>query len=117
MPWVTVLRYYPRVDAVIIGTSNITSQNYLPDMLKIGPFSRSSQVIVAPMAGVTDQPFRNLCRQYGAEWVVSEMVTSDTKLWKTRKSQSRLSFQSEAEPRWVQIAGADPALLSNAAKK
>jgi tRNA-dihydrouridine synthase B len=112
VPWVTALRYYPRVDAVIIGIS----PNHLPDMLKIGPFSRSSQVIVAPMAGVTDQPFRNLCRQFGAQWVVSEMVTSDTKLWKTRKSQSRLSFESEAEPRWIQIAGADPALLSSAAK-
>jgi tRNA-dihydrouridine synthase B len=109
---VTALRYYPRVDAVIIGIS----QNHLLAMLKIGPFSRSNQVIVAPMAGVTDQPFRNLCRQFGAQWVVSEMVTSDTKLWNTRKSQSRLSFQSEAEPRWIQIAGADPQQLSRAAK-
>ncbi len=67
------------------------------------------------MAGVTDQPFRNLCRSQGAHWVVSEMVTSDQKLWKTSKSSHRLQFQSEAEPRWVQIAGADPEMMAEAA--
>ncbi len=92
------------------------SWDHLSTMFKIGPFSRDSQVIVAPMAGVTDQPFRNLCRQFGAQWVVSEMVTSDTKLWNSRKSKSRLSFQSEAEPRWIQIAGSDPQLLAGAAR-
>jgi tRNA-dihydrouridine synthase B len=89
---------------------------HISTMLKIGSFKSNSKVIVAPMAGVTDQPFRNMCRQFGAAWVVSEMVTSDTRLWKTRKSQSRLTFQSESEPRWIQIAGAEPLLLANAAK-
>ena len=84
-------------------------------MLKIGSFVRSSSVIVAPMAGVTDQPFRNYCRRFGADWVVSEMVTSDARLWGTAKSTQRLRFNDEAEPRWVQIAGADPSMMANAA--
>lgn len=84
-------------------------------MLKIGSFVRASNVIVAPMAGVSDQPFRNLCREFGAQWVVSEMVTSDSRLWNTVKSQQRLRFHDEIEPRWVQIAGAEPAAMANAA--
>jgi tRNA-dihydrouridine synthase B len=84
-------------------------------MLSIGPYSHSSRVIVAPMAGVTDQPFRNLCRQFGANWLVSEMVTSDIRLWRSRKSQHRLRFHDEKEPRWIQIAGADPAMMAQAA--
>jgi len=67
------------------------------------------------MAGVTDQPFRNLCRSKGAYWLVSEMITSDQSLWGTKKSSYRLRFGSEAEPRWVQIAGADPESLAEAA--
>ncbi|MCH7742673.1 MAG: tRNA dihydrouridine synthase DusB [Proteobacteria bacterium] len=86
-------------------------------MLKIGSFIRSSSVIVAPMAGVTDQPFRNYCRQFGADWVVSEMVTSDARLWGTAKSAHRLRFNGEAEPRWVQIAGAEPAMMAIAAAR
>lgn len=84
-------------------------------MLRIGPFVRASNVIVAPMAGVSDQPFRNLCREFGAQWVVSEMVTSDSRLWKTRKSEQRSRFFDEAQPRWIQIAGADPAAMARAA--
>ena len=68
------------------------------------------------MAGVTDQPYRNLCRENGAYWVVSEMLTSDQRLWKTPKSTNRLRFQTEAEPRWIQIAGPDPRMLADAAK-
>lgn len=86
-------------------------------MLTIGPYTHPSRVIVAPMAGVTDQPFRNLCRQYGAYWLVSEMVTSDVRLWHTRKSQKRLAFSNEAEPRWVQLAGAEPVMMAEAAKQ
>lgn len=67
------------------------------------------------MAGVTDQPFRKLCRSLGAGLVVSEMVTSDTRLWKTNKSQWRLNYQGESEPISVQIAGADPRLMAQAA--
>ncbi|MDG1444277.1 MAG: tRNA dihydrouridine synthase DusB [Pseudomonadales bacterium] len=84
--------------------------------MKIGQYEYPSQVIVAPMAGVTDQPFRNLCRELGATWLVSEMVTSDQTLWHTSKSRNRLRFSDEAGPRWVQIAGGDPQMLANAAK-
>lgn len=67
------------------------------------------------MAGVTDQPFRQLCRDLGAGLVVSEMVTSDTRLWHTRKSKLRLNHSDEAEPISVQIAGGEPAMMANAA--
>uniref|UniRef100_UPI0038733596 tRNA dihydrouridine synthase DusB n=1 Tax=Aestuariirhabdus haliotis TaxID=2918751 RepID=UPI0038733596 len=69
------------------------------------------------MAGVTDQPFRLLCRRLGAGLVVSEMVTSDQRLWKTRKSQLRLNHQGESEPRSVQIAGSDPQMMAQAAQE
>ena len=59
-------------------------------MISIGPYQLANRVILAPMAGVTDQPFRQLCRQLGAGLVVSEMVTSDTRLWNSRKSRLRL---------------------------
>ena len=83
--------------------------------MRIGPFEHNSRVIVAPMAGVTDQPFRNLCRQFGSYWVVSEMVTSARQLWHTRKSANRLRFHDEVSPRWVQIAGSDPGMMAEAA--
>lgn len=85
-------------------------------MFTIGPYTIDSQVILAPMAGVTDQPFRQLCKQMGAGMVVSEMVTSDTRLWKSRKSAYRLNHSGEAEPRSVQIAGGDPNMMADAAK-
>lgn len=85
-------------------------------MIQIGPYSIDSQVILAPMAGVTDQPFRRLCRQLGAGLVVSEMVTADSRLWHTRKSALRLNHSGEAEPRSVQIAGGDPQMLADAAR-
>jgi tRNA-dihydrouridine synthase B len=68
------------------------------------------------MAGVTDQPFRKLCRQLGAGLVVSEMVTSDTRLWKTNKSRWRLNHKGESGPISVQIAGGDALMLAAAAK-
>ncbi|WIO75664.1 tRNA dihydrouridine synthase DusB [Porticoccaceae bacterium LTM1] len=68
------------------------------------------------MAGVTDLPFRQLCRQMGAGLVVSEMVTSDTSLWHSRKSQQRLIHRDEPAPRSVQIAGADPQMMAEAAR-
>lgn len=85
-------------------------------MLAIGPYRHSSRVIIAPMAGVTDRPFRNLCRHFGAYWTVSEMITSDTRLWHTDKSQNRMRFHDEPEPRWVQIAGAEPLMMAEAAR-
>ncbi|MGB1237654.1 MAG: tRNA dihydrouridine synthase DusB [Pseudomonadales bacterium] len=85
-------------------------------MFHIGPYQIDSQVVLAPMAGVTDQPFRRLCRQLGAGLVVSEMVTSDTKLWNSRKSSFRLTHDDEIEPRSVQIAGGDAQMLAHAAQ-
>jgi len=82
----------------------------------IGPYALSSPLILAPMAGVTDRPFRQLCRQLGAALAVSEMVTSDVRLWSSRKSQLRLCHADEPEPRAVQIAGSDPQRLAEAAR-
>lgn len=84
--------------------------------MKIGPHLLESPVIAAPMAGVTDQPFRNLCRKLGAALAVSEMVTSNTKLWKSKKTQFRLNHIGEDPPRAVQIAGTDPSQMAEAAK-
>ncbi len=86
-------------------------------MLKIGPYQIKSPVILAPMAGVTDRPFRRLCLQMGAGMVVSEMVTSDVRLWNTRKSRLRLDHSGEPEPRSVQIAGGDPEMMAEAARR
>jgi tRNA-dihydrouridine synthase B len=68
------------------------------------------------MAGVTDKPFRLLCRQMGAAYAVSEMTSSDPRMWKTRKSIWRMDHSGESEPIGVQIAGADPKELANAAR-
>ena len=84
--------------------------------MRIGPYQLKSNVIVAPMAGVTDRPFRQLCRRLGAGLAVSEMVTSDARLWKTQKSRTRLDHHGEPEPRSVQIAGADPRMMAEAAR-
>jgi tRNA-dihydrouridine synthase B len=86
-------------------------------VFQIGPYRLANPVVLAPMAGVTDLPFRQLCRRLGAGLVVSEMVTSDTKLWNSRKSRLRLDHSDELEPRSVQIAGSDPAMMANAARK
>lgn len=85
-------------------------------MTQIGPYKLDNNVILAPMAGVTDQPFRQLCRNLGAGLAVSEMITSDQRLWRSRKSQWRLSHGDEPEPRSVQIAGNDPATMADAAR-
>ncbi len=68
------------------------------------------------MAGVTDRPFRILCRKLGAGLAASEMLTSDTRLWTTAKSQRRMNHEGEPEPRVVQLAGADPQALAEAAR-
>lgn len=83
---------------------------------KIGPYTLPNPLIVAPMAGVTDRPFRLLCRKMGAGLAVSEMVIADSKLWHTRKSRTRMDHAGEPEPRSVQIAGGDPEMLANAAR-
>lgn len=85
-------------------------------MFQIGPYKIAGRVVLAPMAGVTDLPFRQLCRQFGAALVVSEMVTSDSRLWHTSKSQHRLNHAGESEPRSVQIAGSDANMMATAAR-
>lgn len=84
-------------------------------VLNIGPYRLANRVILAPMAGVTDLPFRRLCKSLGAGMVVSEMMTSDPSLWATRKSVLRKVHADEAEPRVVQIAGGDAEMLAQAA--
>ncbi len=85
--------------------------------VRIGPYTLPNRLILAPMAGVTDQPFRQLCRRLGAGLVVSEMVTSDIRLWNSRKSRLRLLHEGDPEPRSVQIAGGDPQMLAEAAAR
>lgn len=84
--------------------------------MKVGQFEHASSVILAPMAGVTDRPYRDLCRSLGTYWAVSEMITSNQKLWGTRKSQQRLRFQDEVGPRWIQVAGGDAETVASAAE-
>jgi tRNA-dihydrouridine synthase B len=84
--------------------------------MRIGSFELPNRVFVAPMAGVTDRPFRTLCRQLGAGYAVSEMAASNPKLWASEKTARRLNHEGEGEPKAVQLAGADPALLAEAAR-
>ncbi|KIF81181.1 tRNA dihydrouridine synthase DusB [Noviherbaspirillum autotrophicum] len=84
--------------------------------MKIGPYSLSNNVFVAPMAGVTDRPFRQLCKQLGAGYAVSEMAASDPRLWASEKTARRINHDGEMEPKAVQIAGADPQILANCAR-
>lgn len=84
-------------------------------MFSIGPYHIQNQTVLAPMAGVTDLPFRQLCRKMGAGLVVSEMVAADPNTWSTRKSRLRVQFGDEPAPRSVQIAGYDPQMMAEAA--
>jgi tRNA-dihydrouridine synthase B len=84
--------------------------------MKIGPFTLAAPLALAPMAGVTDLPFRRLCRRMGAGIAASEMVTSEVRLWNTSKSRHRLDHRDEPEPRIVQIAGYDPSMMAEAAR-
>nr|WP_319555352.1 tRNA dihydrouridine synthase DusB [uncultured Vibrio sp.] len=84
--------------------------------MKIGNYQLKNNLIVAPMAGVTDRPFRELCLQYGAGMAVSEMMSANPKLWKTSKSKQRMVHEGESGIRSVQIAGSDPQLMADAAQ-
>ena len=84
--------------------------------LKIGPYTLTSHIVLAPMAGITDHPYRAICRDYGAGLTVSEMITSDASLFHTRKTQLRLIQKNEPTPRSVQIVGTDPEVMANAAQ-
>ena len=84
--------------------------------MRIGPYAIEPRVVLAPMAGVTDKPFRMLCKRLGAGLCVSEMTTSDPRLWKTEKSLHRMDHAGEPAPISVQIAGTVPEILAEAAK-
>lgn len=85
--------------------------------LQIGPYQITVPLALAPMAGVTDRPFRQICRELGAGHVVSEMVHSETRLWHTDKSRFRLDHTGEPGPVTVQIVGYDPEMMAEAARQ
>jgi tRNA-dihydrouridine synthase B len=84
--------------------------------LKIGSHQLKNNLIVAPMAGVTDRPFRQLCKKLGAGLAVSEMVTSNSLLYGSEKTRRRANHEGEVDPISVQIAGADPQMMAEAAR-
>jgi tRNA-dihydrouridine synthase B len=85
-------------------------------MPTLGSHNLRNNLFVAPMAGVTDRPFRQLCKRLGAGYAVSEMVASNAQLWKSEKTMRRANHAGEVEPIAVQIAGADPAMMAEAAR-
>ncbi len=84
--------------------------------MQLGPYQLRNNVFVAPMAGVTDRPFRQLCKELGAGYAVSEMAASNPRVWSSEKTARRINHDGEMEPKAVQIAGADPQLLAEAAR-
>ncbi len=84
--------------------------------MRIGPYRLATPLILAPMAGITDRPFRQLCREMGAGMAVSEMVSSNSLLWGSEKTKRRADHEGESEPRSVQIMGADPGMMAEAAR-
>ena len=85
-------------------------------VMQIGPHRIAPNLVLAPMAGVTDRAFRTLCRRLGAGLAVSEMTSADPRMWKTEKSRTRMDHLHEDGPVSVQIAGHDPQLLADAAR-
>ncbi|CAG0123559.1 tRNA-dihydrouridine synthase B [Rhodocyclaceae bacterium] len=84
--------------------------------MRIGPYQLKNNLIVAPMAGVTDRPFRMLCKRMGAGMAVSEMVASNSLLYGSEKTRRRANHEGETDPISVQIVGADPKMLAQAAR-
>ena len=84
--------------------------------MQIGPYRLKNPLCLAPMAGITDRPFRTLCRRMGAGMAVSEMVSSNSLLWGSEKTRRRADHRGEPAPRSVQIAGADPRMMADAAR-
>jgi len=84
--------------------------------MQIGPYKMRNQLVLAPMAGVTDRPFRQLCKKLGAGFAVSEMVSCNSALWGSKQTLRRMNHEGEVEPRSIQIAGADPGLMAQAAQ-
>jgi len=85
--------------------------------MRIGPYVLDNDLLLAPMAGVTDRPFRQLCRRLGAGMAVSEMVSSNSALWGNPKTIRRLDFNGEPGPVSVQIVGSDPRTMAEAARR
>lgn len=85
--------------------------------LTIGPYRLGGRAFLAPMAGITDLPFRRLCRSMGAALAAGEMLSADPRLWDTRESRRRRDHSGESEPRVVQIAGGDPEMMADAARR
>ena len=88
----------------------------MPESISIGPYDLMTKLLLAPMAGVTDRPFRQLCRKMGAGLAVSEMMAANPELRRTRKSKLRMDHQGEDSPIAVQIAGSEPDMLAEAAR-
>ncbi|MBV8604355.1 MAG: tRNA dihydrouridine synthase DusB [Pelomonas sp.] len=88
----------------------------VPASVRIGPYTLPNRLFVAPMAGVTDRPFRQLCRRLGAGYAVSEMVTSRKELWNSLKTSRRADHTGEPGPVAVQIAGTDAAMMAEATR-
>jgi tRNA-dihydrouridine synthase B len=105
-----------RVSRVVFDGIIATPSAAFPKHVHIGPYALRNRLVVAPMAGVTDRPFRRLCRRLGAGLAVSEMVAADPRLRATGKSLRRIDHAGEADPISVQIAGADPATMADAAR-
>lgn len=84
--------------------------------MKIGPYILTNNLVLAPMAGVTDRPFRQLCKRLGAGMAVSEMVSSNSLVWGSAKTRRRANHEGETDPKSVQIMGADPAMMAEAAR-
>ena len=84
--------------------------------MRIGSYKLKNNLFLAPMAGVTDRPFRSLCRRLGAGMAASEMVSSNSLLWGSKKTKRRADHAGEDEPRAVQIVGSDPSLMAQAAR-
>src|SRR5665647_3616940 len=96
-------------------TFRFSAASTSPFPMNIGPYALTNPLFVAPMAGVTDRPFRTLCKKLGAGYAVSEMVTSHRDLWDTLKTSRRANHEGEAAPIAVQIAGTDARMMAEAA--
>lgn len=86
-------------------------------MLRIGSFCFDTRVVLAPMVGVTDMPYRSVCARHGTRLAIGEMVAADARLWGARRTQLRLRHPSEQLPRWVQIVGNDPQTMAEGARR
>ncbi|MGP4969542.1 tRNA dihydrouridine synthase DusB [Psychrobacter aquimaris] len=104
------------IDAFTVPQAQLPNDHPLLQPLNIGGLTIENRLMVAPMAGVTDNPFRRLCKSFGAGHAVSEMIIADTALYARKKSLYRANFDNEIAPISAQIAGAEPDKLAEAAR-